>query len=326
MLNLVFQNILTPDFVYAILIALAVGAAILTIAMPLLERDVLEDRMKSVAIERERVRSRERERLSMNEPNKSVRFVQKDFMKQVVEQLQLKKWLSTERARFHLARAGFRGEPSEVAFMFFRLVTPIVFVLLVSLYLFLHNTLDMSWIMKFAACLTSVYVGIKAPEIYLSNLVQKRQFSLNRAFPNALDLLLICIESGMSIELSFRKVSMEIGIESVEMAEEFALATAELSYLPDRRVAFDNLAERTGLTAMKSLAIVMKQSEKYGTPLGLGLRVLARESRDERMNLAEKKAAALSPKLTVPMMLFFLPVLIVVIIFPAVITAMSNHF
>ena len=323
MLELFFQTVLKPDFAYAILVALAVGATIVTIALPFMETNVLEERMKSVAIERERVRARERERLSRVENTKSVRFVQKDFMKLVADQLQLKKWLSTDTARQHLARAGFRGEPAEVAFMFFRLVTPAVFLVLTAVYIFLINNLDLSFILKLGICIGSIYAGIKAPEIYLGNLAQKRQLSLNRAFPNALDLLLICIESGMSMELAFRKVSVEIGIESIEMAEEFALATAELSYLPDRRVAFENLVERTGLPAMKSLATVMNQSEKYGTPLGSGLRVLARESRDERMNIAEKKAAAISPKLTVPMIVFFLPVLMVVIIFPAAISSMG---
>eukprot|EP01037_Dinobryon_pediforme_P007040 gene7040-7103_t len=323
MLDILFAEMLTPGFVYGVLIALAVAATIITIAMPLMETDVLEQRMKSVAVERERVRARERERLSRTESKGSVRFVQKDFMKRVADQFQLKKWLSTDQARMQLAKAGFRGEPAEVAFMFFRLVTPLIMFVLALVYIFGVIDWDQPPLIKFAACIAVAYAGIKAPEVYLTNVATKRQLSLNRAYPNALDLLLICIESGMSIELAFRKVSVEIGVESVAMAEEFALSTAELSYLPDRRVAFENLAQRTGLPAMKSLATVMNQSEKYGTSLGTGLRVLAQESRDERMTIAEKKAAGLPPKLTVPMILFFLPVLIVVIIFPAAIGAMG---
>jgi tight adherence protein C len=173
--------------------------------------------------------------------------------------------------------------------------------------------------MQLAASIGAAFIGLKAPEIYLSNIIQKRQKSMTRAYPNALDLLLICVESGMSIEHAFRKVSGEIGSESVPMAEEFTLTTAELSYLPERRLAFDNLAKRTGLESMKSISTVFSQSERYGTPLGAALRVLAQESRDQRMNAAEKKAAALPPQLTVPMILFFLPVLFAVILTPAII-------
>jgi len=150
----------------------------------------------------------------------------------------------------------------------------------------------------------------------LKNAIAKRQLSIKRAFPDALDLLLICIESGMSIEVAFRKVSTEIVSQSIALSEEFTLTTAELSYLQDRKVAYENLAKRTALEGVKSVCLALQQSERYGTPLGQSLRVMAQENRDMRMNEAEKKAAALPPKLTVPMILFFLPVLFVVILGP----------
>jgi tight adherence protein C len=152
--------------------------------------------------------------------------------------------------------------------------------------------------------------------LFLKNAISKRQLSIKRAFPDALDLLLICIESGMSIETAFRKVSSEIVTQSVALSEEFTLTTAELSYLQDRKVAYENLAKRTGLEGVKSVCLALQQSERYGTPLAQSLRVMAQENRDMRMNEAEKKAAALPPKLTVPMILFFLPVLFVVILGP----------
>ena len=142
---------------------------------------------------------------------------------------------------------------------------------------------------------------------------------MRRALPDAMDLLLICVESGVSIEHAFRKVAAEIGSQSVALAEEFTLTTAELSYLQERRLAYENLAARTGLEGVKSITTALAQAERYGTPLGLALRVLAQESRDHRMNEAEKKAAALPPKLTVPMILFFLPVLFAVILTPALV-------
>ena len=169
---------------------------------------------------------------------------------------------------------------------------------------------------KMGICLGAAFAGMQAPMLFLKNAITKRQLSIRRAFPDALDLLLICIESGMSIEAAFRKVGVEIGSQSVALAEEFSLTTAELSYLSDRKVAYENLAKRTGIDGVKSVCLSLQQSERYGTPLGQSLRVMAQENRDMRMNEAEKKAAALPPKLTVPMILFFLPVLFVVILGP----------
>jgi tight adherence protein C len=161
------------------------------------------------------------------------------------------------------------------------------------------------------------YVGFYAPILYVSNRSSKRKASIQRAWPDALDLLLICVESGMSVEAAFRRVAEEIGAQSVELAEELVLTNAELSFLQERRQAYDNLSSRTGLDTVKSVMQALIQAERYGTPVAHALRVLSAESRDMRMNAAEKKAAALPPKLTVPMILFFLPVLFAVILGPA---------
>jgi tight adherence protein C len=187
------------------------------------------------------------------------------------------------------------------------------------IYLFFLSDFDWPVAVDCGVALGMAYIGIKAPEIYLKNQIAKRQKSMSRAVPDAMDLLLICVESGMSIEPAFRKVGQEIGIQSIPLAEELSLTTAELSYLPDRRTAFENLAARTGVESLRQISTVLVQAERYGTPLAQALRVVAQESRDRRMNEAEKKAAALPPKLTVPMILFFLPVLFAVIITPAVI-------
>jgi tight adherence protein C len=151
----------------------------------------------------------------------------------------------------------------------------------------------------------------------VANAVSKRQASIRRAWPDALDLLLICVESGVSMELGMRRVADEVASQSQPLAEELVLTTAELSFLPDRRVALENLGQRTGLEEVKSVVQALIQADRYGTPIGQALRVLAQESRDQRMTAAEKKAAALPPKLTVPMILFFLPVLVAVILGPA---------
>jgi tight adherence protein C len=215
--------------------------------------------------------------------------------------------------------AGYRGAHAEVAFLFFRLVIPVAFLVFALFYVFVVSTFGQPPLVRVGMALGATYLGIKAPEIFLANQIGKRQLSIRRAWPDALDLLLIIVESGMSIELAFKRVGIEIGTQSVPLAEELALATAELSYLPERRVAYENLAVRTGLDQVKAVVTALVQAERYGTPLGQALRVLAQESRDSRMNEAEKKAAALPPKLTVPMILFFLPVLFMVIMTPALI-------
>jgi tight adherence protein C len=318
MLYALFQQAISPQTLGALLVAVAVAASVLTFLMPAMNSDSLGKRMKSVGQERERIRQRERERLA-NTNRKGLRHEQKAYMKSIVDNLSLEKWLGTETAKQKLWMAGYRGPQAETAFVFFRLVAPIAFSVMAALYVFVLADLQKPFMFKIGAVLAALYAGVKAPEVFLSNATQKRQLSMSLAYPNALDLLLICTESGMSIEHSFRKVSQEIGVESVPMAEELTLTTAELSYLPDRRQAYENLANRTGLDAMKSLSTVLTQAERYGTPLGAALRVLAQESRDQRMNEAEKKAAALPPKLTVPMILFFIPVLFAVIMTPAVI-------
>jgi tight adherence protein C len=215
--------------------------------------------------------------------------------------------------------AGYRGPQAEVAFLFFRLVMPVACLLFAVFYLFVLRVFDQPTLFRMGGVTICTFIGFKAPEIFLKNVTQKRQLSIRLAWPDALDLLLICAEAGMSIEAAFRRVSSEIGGQSIALAEELTLTTAELSYLPERRVAYENLGNRTGLEPVKSVMTALIQAERYGTPLGQALRVLSQESRDQRMNEAEKKAAALPPKLTVPMILFFLPVLFVVIMTPALI-------
>jgi len=166
-------------------------------------------------------------------------------------------------------------------------------------------------------CVIAAYAGFYVPVLYVSNRASKRKLSIQRAWPDALDLMLICVESGISVEAAFRKVAEEIGSQSVELAEELVLTNAELSFLQERKQAYENLSIRTGLESVRSVSQALIQAERYGTPVAHALRVLSAESRDARMTAAEKKAAALPPKLTVPMILFFLPVLFAVILGPA---------
>jgi len=304
--------------------AIAAVATVITLAMPLLVTDTLGKRMKSVALEREKMRLRERERMTRGEKI-ALRKTPKQYMQTIVEQFNLAKWVGQEEARALLVQAGYRGQAPYITFLFFRLVVPALMLVVSLFYVFVILEIDQPPQIKVGMCLAATYLGMHVPALFVKNQISKRQLSIRRAFPDALDLLLICVESGMSIEAAFKKVSLEIGTQSIALAEEFTLTTAELSYLQDRRQAYENLAKRTNLDGVKSVCMALQQAERYGTPLAQSLRVMAQENRDMRMSEAEKKAAGLPPKLTVPMILFFLPVLFIVILGPAAIRVMQMN-
>jgi tight adherence protein C len=322
MFDLMSEKMFDTRVVAMALAGIAAAATVVTLAMPLIATDGLGKRMKAVALEREKIRQRERERMARGE-KVSLRSSPKQYIQRVVERFNLTKWVGQEEARTKLIQAGYRGQGPYVVFLFFRMVAPLALLGAAIVYLFFLTDLDQPTMIKVGLCLFAAYLGMQVPYLFLKNKIQHRKMSIQRAFPDALDLLLICVESGMSVEAAFRRVSEEIGTQSIALAEELTLTTAELSYLPDRRQAYENLAMRTDLEGVKSVCIALQQAERYGTPMAQTLRVMSQENRDMRMSEAEKKAAALPPKLTVPMIVFFLPVLFVVILGPAAIKVMS---
>ena len=311
-------------FLAMVFAAVGAIATVITLAMPLIVTDTLGKRMKAVAIEREKIRQRERERLARGEKI-TLRRTPKQFVQTIVDQLNLTKWVGQEEARMLLVQAGYRGHAPYITFLFFRLMMPGVMLLASLFYIFVVIQLDQPTLIKLGICIGATYFGMQLPALFVKNRIARRQLSIRRAFPDALDLLLICVESGMSVEAGFKKVSAEIGSQSIPLAEELTLTTAELSYLQDRRQAYENLGKRTNLDGVKSVCMALQQAERYGTPMAQTLRVMAQENRDMRMAEAEKKAAALPPKLTVPMILFFLPVLFIVILGPAAIRVMDTN-
>jgi tight adherence protein C len=301
------------------LVGIAVFATVFTL-MPAFGGTSLKSRMKSVALERDKLRAEQRARLA-NEAErrrKGLREEQSIGMRHIVDRLNLRRALVDEGTIQKLKVAGFRGQNPMTRFLFFRLVLPFVGFALAAIYLFVLGGLPQQpAFIRLFVCVVVAYGGFYAPILYVNNRATKRKQSIQLAWPDALDLMLICVESGMSVEAALRRVADEVGAQSVALAEEFVLTNAELSYLQDRKVAYENLASRTGLESVKSVSQALVQAERYGTPVAHALRVLASESRDMRMNAAEKKAAALPPKLTVPMILFFLPVLFAIILGPA---------
>ncbi|HEY4893677.1 MAG TPA: type II secretion system F family protein [Reyranella sp.] len=321
------DSVTNPDNVIAAVTGIVVFFTIVTMVSPAFQRSGLESRLKSVANRREELRRKSREALA-GKQSASLRQTDESVYKSVVDRLQLSRLLEDPNLPDKLAQAGFRGPSAVSRFYFFRLVAPFALMSAAAFYLFVIHGLHLQMMQRIAACVAAFVGGYYAPNLYISNIASKRRESIVGVFPDALDLLLICVESGMSIEAAIMKVGGEVGGSSIELAEELSLLSAELSYLPERRMAYDGLAKRTNHPGIKAVTTAMIQAERYGTPLGNALRVMAKENRDLRLAAAEKKAAALPPKLTVPMIIFFLPVLFVVILGPALMKVqdtMSHH-
>src|SRR5215471_13694336 len=265
-------NVKTLTMLFA---AVAAAATVLTLAMPFVFVDPLDKRMRAVALEREKIRQRERERLAQEGQKAKLRQTPKQYIETIVDRFNLRKWVGQEEARLKLIQAGYRGQAPYITYLFFRMVTPVVCFLFSVLYVFVILKLQQPTMVKIGACIAAAYVGMQLPLMLLKNKIQRRQLSIRRAFPDTLDLLLICVESGMSIEASFRKVSDEVGSQSVALAEELMLTTAELSYLPDRRQAYESLSTSTKLPCGKSVCMAFQQAGHYGGLLGAMCRVMA---------------------------------------------------
>ncbi len=329
MLSLGLENANTTTMMIAIASAVAVFATILSLTMPLLGRDELGTRMKTVALERDKIRSRERARLTAEKGSRNQKLTKaepKAYIKNLVDKLNLKTALADENTLIQLDQAGLRGPNPLFIFLFLRFVLPFVFFAAGAFYMFVLGDQEHGAMTKLLVSLAAAYAGFYSPILFVKNKLTARQAEIQRAWPDALDLTLICVESGMSIEAAFRKVSEEIGKQSIALAEELVLTTAELSFLPDRKAAYINFTKRTGMETVKNVMTALVQAERYGTPLGSALRVLSAENREIRMMAAETKAAALPPKLTVPMILFFLPVLFAVVLTPAIMQASGSGF
>ena len=297
-----------------LLIAAMVMYAVWTVVTPLLEGDKVKRRMESVASAREVMKQ---DRLAALDNPGSLRTDSKGNLRDFVEKLSLETLLATPDLKEKLAQAGKRGQKPLYIFYVSRMALPLGFGFVAFVMCFLINPWGLGLTQKLAFTLMGVAAGYYLPNFVLGKMISKREGAIMPVFPDALDLLLICVESGMSVEVAFAKVADEMAEASVELAEEFQLTTAELSYMNSRRVAYENLARRNNHEGIRSVSTALVQAERYGTPLGATLRTLSDENRQMRVLAAEKKAASLPAKLTVPMMIFFLPVLFIVLLTPA---------
>jgi tight adherence protein C len=241
-----------------------------------------------------------------------------DRMRQMLSSLKVLQEDQIKVAQQKLAQAGIRRKDLAVAVIFSRLVGPIVLGGGVALWLYgMGGLADWTTLKRFGVFAAATIGGYKAADIYLNNLIQKRTDAIRKGLPDALDLLVICAEAGLTVDSAFNRVAKELGRGFPELGDEFALTAIELGFLTERRMAFENLAYRVNLDSVKGVVTTMIQTEKYGTPLASALRVLSAEFRNERMMRAEEKAARLPAIMTVPLILFILPTLFIVILGPA---------
>lgn len=301
----------------------AAFASVMAVALPFVTRDSFSDRLKAVADRRAELRVKQQEQFQQRKRLMPARH--EGLMRAIINLFKMENLLKAQDLRLKLLQAGWRHPSTPVRFIFARIAAPIF--LLFGGYFYMSVAFpDKSTELHIAIAIVAAAIGYVFPNLWLKNAIMKRHAALRRAFPDTLDLMVICVEAGMSIEAAFQKVTEEMAESAPELAEEIGITAAELSFLGDRRQAFENLAVRVGLRSFKSLATTLAQAEKYGTPIAVGLRTIAQENREERMMAAEKKAASLPAKLTVPMILFFLPVLFIVIIGPVWLKVSATFF
>jgi tight adherence protein C len=291
-------------------------ASLLAAGSYFLPKGKMSERLKGVTSHRQELAARQLSALQQQRSMRPRSRPAMDFLTSLVDRLKLKEKFDPKELRVQLSRGGFRSPSAPTIFIAASLGLPIVLPVLVYLYTRLAFP-SMDTFRLIAALAVAGAIGYYAPRLYVNNAATKRQKTLTRSFPDALDLLVICVEAGLSLEGALNRVTEEMAVSAPMIAEEIGLLSAELAFLGDRRQAYENFADRTGLEAAKSLSTTLIQAERYGTSVAVGLRVLSQESRDSRLAAAEKKAAALPAKLTVPMILFFLPVLFIVIAGPA---------
>ncbi len=298
-----------------LIVAMAAVTACVSLAavwMALLHRDPAVRRARALAAQREALRSG-----MLAVRRREDRLQAMTIMRQVVERLQLMRSAQAEKISLKLARAGWRSKDAVVRYLFARIALPFAFGGGALLLLYGFDAYNLESTVKLLVSLVAVMVGAYAPDMWVKNAGLKRQDKIRKSLPDALDLMVICAEAGLSLDATMRRVADELGQAAPELADEFGLTSLELGFLEDRQKALQNMVLRIDLVAMRGMINTLVQAEKYGTPLAHSLRILSAESRTERVLKAEEKAARLPAMLTVPMIIFILPPLFVVLLGPA---------
>ena len=298
--------------------AIVAFASVMLFALPLISRTEKKEHFKAV-IEKRRKAAYESAKSEMDSPRKKK---SKDTAESASSSMAMFFKLQTlagetaKQAKTMMLMAGIRNPAAPLVYLFSRIVVPVVFAFLAITFMALSDR-DISNGMQAMIVLSSAAVGFFLPRVLIKNMVDKRQIEISLMFPDALDMILICVQGGLGVEAAINRITETIAESSTTLAEELGILSAELSMMNDRRAAFQGFANRVGSGSARSFATAMLQAEQYGTSVSKALRILSEDLRDQRMAEAERKAASLPPKLTVPMILFFLPALFTTILGPA---------
>ncbi|MCR9214037.1 MAG: type II secretion system F family protein [Proteobacteria bacterium] len=315
---------LVPDWLRSedVLALIAGGASLAVMLMmwnAFLVKDALPGRIKDL----EKRRTTLKENITNETKQRSKLIVRENMMHRIVKKMQL---MRGERARVmaaKLAQGGWRSKDALVTYLFAKVSLPLLFASLSLAYLLGTNPFEWSPLVSILASMGAAFIGYMLPDTLVKNKITKRYHAIRKSLPDALDLLVICTEAGLNLDSGLDRVCKEVANSAPELADEFGLASIELGFLPDRKQALGNLASRVDFQAMTTLVNTLLQTEKYGTPLAVALRVLSAEMREERLMKAEEKAARLPAIMTVPMIIFILPALFIVLIGPAVLKALD---
>ncbi|MEY4501082.1 MAG: Type secretion system protein [Pseudomonadota bacterium] len=320
-------TLLGIDVIWAatLLASVAIMSVLVALYAALTVRDPMAKRVKALNERREQLKagivaSSSKRRAKLTQKNETT-----DKLKVFLSSFKMLQEEQLKDAQVKLMQAGIRSKDLAVAVIFGRLLLPIVLGLTAVTCIYVLNLWpDLSTLKKAGACCAALIGGYKAPDVFVNNRIKKRVDAIRKGLPDALDLLVICAEAGLTVDAAFGRVSKELGRPYPELGDEFQLTAIELSFLADRRTAFENLATRVPLESVKGVVTTMIQTEKYGTPLASALRVLSAEFRNERMMRAEEKAARLPAIMTIPLILFILPVLFIAILGPAACSISDN--
>ncbi len=302
---------------FTILVAVAAFLVFSAVWVAVTWQPPIEARLRALRTRRMRTRSEQ------GAPRPSTKETSIGLMRKLADRLNLLRGAAADQTSRKLRQAGFLSRDAAVVYVFVKLALPLALGFLMIFLTAVTVIIEVDEDLVLPVCVGAVLAGFVMPEVYIKNVATKRRDILNHVLPEGLDLLTICVEAGLSIDAAFRRVSREMQGSMPELASEFEITAIELTYLPDRQQALENMSERTASQAMAAMVNALRQTEKYGTPLAASLRILAQEFRQTRASKAEEKGARMPALMTVPLMVFILPTLITVLLAPAIMSAFS---
>src|SRR5262245_39265174 len=311
------EDLAASEKSFTVIVAVAAFLVFSAVWLAVTWQPPIEARLRALRTRRMRTRSEQ----GASRP--STKETSIGLMRKLADRLNLLRGAAADQTTRKLRQAGFLSRDAAVVYVFVKLALPLALGFLMIFLTAVTGIIEVDEDLVLPVCVGAVLAGFVMPEVYIKNVATKRRDILNHVLPEGLDLLTICVEAGLSIDAAFRRVSREMQGSMPELASEFEITAIELTYLPDRQQALENMSERTDSQAMAALVNALRQTEQYGTPLAASLRILSQEFRQTRASKAEEKGARMPALMTVPLMVFILPTLITVLIAPAIMNAFS---